>query len=203
MHPHATTLRPANPTLAEGQVFARYLDEAAEGFFRLMLGRRSADILAEAFTLPDHDLSYQYVTFAKRDKVMVGMVSGYTADQHRLSSDRPLKNAAGKLNFRMMIVSIVFAQVLRVIDTVADDDFYLQAIAVDRKFRSQGVGTALIDFIEEKAVASRSAQLSLDVSAKNENARRLYEQRGMSVGSQWPKRLVIPGLRLLRMTKAL
>ena len=59
------------------------------------------------------------------------------------------------------------------------------------------------DLIEERAVANRSAGLALDVSAKNEGARRLYERRGMTVESQWPKRLVIPGLRFFRMTKTL
>ena len=203
MHPHSTILRAAKPTLGEGRVFARYLDQAAEGFFRFILGRRSVDILAKAFTQSDHDLSYQNVTFAERNKVIVGMASGYTADQHRCSSDRPLKGAAGRFNLRMMVVSILFAPLLQIIDTIADDDFYLQAIAVDKELRGEGVGTALMDLIEERAVDSGSVRFVLDVSAKNESACRLYEQRGMSVESKWPKRLVIPGLRLFRMTKEL
>jgi len=145
MHQHSTVLRAASPTVEEGRVFARYLDTAAEGFFRFMLGRRSMDIIAAAFLKPDHDLSFQNATFAERDKVIVGMVSGYTAAQHRRSSGRPL----------------------------------------------------------EQAVASGSGRLVLDVSAKNDGARQLYEHRGMTVTSQWPKRLPIPGLKLFRMTKEL
>lgn len=37
--------------------------------------------IATAFAQPDHDLSYQNVTFAERDNVIVGMVLGYTAEQ--------------------------------------------------------------------------------------------------------------------------
>ena len=48
-----------------------------------------------------------------------------------------------------------------------------------------------------------STRLSLDVSAKNEGARRFYERRGMTVESQWPKRLAIPVLKFYRMTKGL
>ena len=44
-------------------MYARYLDEAAEGFFRFMLGRRVADIVAAAYIQPDNDCSYQNVTF--------------------------------------------------------------------------------------------------------------------------------------------
>ncbi|MCP4204027.1 MAG: GNAT family N-acetyltransferase [bacterium] len=203
MRQHSTTLRAANPTLDEGREFARYLDQAAEGFFRFMLGRRAVDVIATAFTRPDHDLSYQNVTFAERDEITVGMVSGYTAEQHHRSSDGPLKRAAGRFPLRMTVVSIVFAPLLRIIDTVGDGDFYLQAIAVDQDLRGEGVGSTLMDSIEDRAAASGSTRLALDVSAANEGARKLYERRGMAVESQWPKRVAIPGLRFLRMTKAL
>ncbi len=203
MNRQSTTLRAAHPTSEEGLAFARYLDEAAEGFFRFMLGRRSGHIIATAFTQPDHDLSHQYVTFAEHDNCIVGMVSGYTSDQHRRSSFEPVKQAAGRHNLRMGIVLILCAPLLRIIDSVTDGDFYLQAIAVDKNLRGSGVGARLMDAIEEQAHASGSARLSLDVSAKNERARRFYEHRGMTIESQWPKRIPIPGLKLYRMTKTL
>lgn len=197
------TFQSANPTIDQGRMFAGYLDQAAEGFFRFMLGRRSADIIATAFVQPGHDLSYQNVTFAEQNNVIAGMVSGYTAEQHRRSSDRPLKQAAGKYNLRRMVVSTLFAPLFRIIDTIGDGDFYLQAMAVDQDLRGQGLGSILMDFIEDRARACGSKRLSLDVSADNKNARRLYEYRGMTVESQWPKRLAIPGVRFLRMTKTL
>ena len=196
-------LRAAKPTLEEGLVFARYLDEAAEGFFRFMLGRRAEQIIATAFTQPDHDLSYQNVTFAECDNVIVGMVSGYTAEQHRRSSLLPLKEAAGRRSLRMKIVLVLFAPLMRIIDTIADDDFYLQAIAVDKELRGGGVGSVFMDFFQERARASGSTRLSLDVSAKNEGSRRFYERRGMTIESQWPKRLPIRALKFYRMTKVL
>ncbi len=202
MDRHSIVLRAANPTFDEGLAFAHYLDEAAEGFFRFMLGRRAGHMIATAFAQPDHDLSYQNVTFAERDNVIVGMVSGYTAEQHSRSSRQPLKRAAGS-NLRMRIALILFAPLMRIIDSIADGDFYLQAIAVDKELRGDGVGSVLMDSFEERARASGSTRLSLDVSAKNEGARRFYERRGMKVESQWPKRLALPGLKLYRMTKGL
>ncbi len=203
MDRHSIVLRAANPTLDEGLAFARYVDEAAEGFFRFMLGRRAAYIIATAFAQPDHDLSYQYVTFAERDNVIVGMFLGYTAEQHRRSSRQPLNQAAGRRNIRMRIVMILFAPLMRITDSIADGDFYLQFIAVDKALRGDGVGSVLMDSFEERARASGSTRLSLDVSAKNEEAHRFYERRGWTVESQWPKRLPIPGLRFYRMTKTL
>ncbi len=196
-------LRAARPTLDEGLAFARYLDEAAEGFFRFMLGRDASRIIATAFAEPDHDLSYENVTFAESDNVIVGMVSGYTAEQHRRSSRQPLRQSAGKGNLRMRIVLILFAPLMRIIDSIGDGEFYLQGIAVDKALRGDGVGSGLMDAIEEQARASGANRLSLDVSAKNERACRFYERRDMSVESQWPKRLPVPGLKFYRMTKTL
>jgi len=203
MDRHSIALRAANPTFDEGLAFARYADQAAEGFLRFMLGRRARHIIATAFVQPDHDLSYQNVTVAERDNVIVGMASGYTAEQHRRSSRQILKRAAGRRNLRMRIVLILFAPLMRIIDTIADGDFYVHAIAVDKELRGDGVGSILMDSLEERARASGSTRLSLDVSAKNEGARRFYERRGMNIELQWPKRLAIPGLKLYRMTKGL
>lgn len=202
MSQDSIVLRPAKPTFDEGLVFARYLDQAAEGFFRFMLGREVAHIVATVYARPNHDLSFQNVTFAERDGVIVGMVSGFTAEQHRLSPDGLLRRAAGRWNLRAMAVSTLCAPLLRIIDTVADGDFYLQAIAVDRELRGEGVGSTLIDSVEDRAVASKSTRLVLDVSAKNERARRLYERRGMAVESEWPKVFFIPRL-FVRMTREL
>lgn len=203
MDRHSIVLRAANPTFDEGLAFARYLDEAAEGFFRFWLGRRAMRIIATAFVQPDHDLSYQNVTFAERDDVIVGMVLGYTAEQHRRSSHEPLERAAGKRNLRMKIVRTLFAPIMRIIDSISHGDFYVQAIAVDAELRGDGVGSILMDSSEERAHGVGSTRLSLDVSAKNKGARRFYEHRGMKVESQWPKRLAIPALKFYRMTKVL
>lgn len=205
MDEHSIVLRAAKPTFDEGLACGRYLDEAAEGFFRFMLGRRAAHIIAKAYIQPDHSFSFQNVTFAEHDKQIVGMALGFTAEQHRHFSDQPLKEAAGhyRASLRMTAVKMLCAPLFRILETIADGDFYLLSIAIDKELRGEGVGSALMDSTEERARASSSTRLSLDVSAKNEGARRLYERRGMTVESQWPKRLPIQGLRFYRMTKTL
>ena len=54
MRDQAMLLRPARPDSGEGLLFARYLDEAAEGFFGFMLGPNSESITASAFMEPGH-----------------------------------------------------------------------------------------------------------------------------------------------------
>ena len=167
MDNHSIIIRVAKPTFDEGLIFARYLDEAAEGFFSFMLGRRAMEIIAKAFIQPEHSYSFQHVIFAEHDKVIAGMASGYTAKQHQCFSELPLKQAAGGWTLRMMTVGILCIPLLKALDTVADGDFYLQAIAIDKKIRGKGIGSALIDFIEDRARTSGAKQLALDVSAKN------------------------------------
>lgn len=198
----SVSLRAANPDLDDGRLYARYLDRAAEGFFRFWLGRNAADIIAAAFIQPDHDLSYQNVTFAEYEEVIIGMVSGYTAEQHHRPSSQPLKRAAGN-SLRMRVLSKIFRPLFRVIETVPDGDFYIQAVAVDKAHGGTGIGSALMDLIEERAIAEGSIRIVLDVSGKNRGALRLYERRGMIVESRWPRRVAIPGLTIFRMTKAL
>ena len=101
-----------------------YLDQAAEGFFSFMLGRRAAHIIAKAYIQPDHSYSFQNVTFAEHDKQIVGMALGFTAEQHRHFSDQPLKESAG-YHLRMTAVKMLFAPLFRILDTIADGDFYL------------------------------------------------------------------------------
>ena len=197
------TVRNAKPTFDEGLTCGRYLDEAAEGFFRFMLGRRYKHIIAKAYIQPDHSYSFQNVIFVEHDEHIVGMALGFTAEQHRRFSDQPLKEAAGYSALRMAVVKMLCAPMIRILTTIAEGDFYLLAIAIDKELRSKGVGSALMDSVEDRAHASGSTRLSLDVSAKNEEARRFYERRGMTVESQWPKRLPMPGLRFYRMTTTL
>jgi ribosomal protein S18 acetylase RimI-like enzyme len=197
-------LHPAQPTLEEGVAYARYLNVAADGFFGLMLGRKMPEIIAEAFLEPGHDLSHQYVTFAERDGSIVGMASGFTAEQHRRATDEPLTRAAGKLRaVRMGVVAALGRRVLRFIDAVPDGDFYLEAVAVDNDQRGRGVGSTLIDHMEKSASAQGCQRIVLDVAAANDGARRLYESRGMSVEAESPRMMLAPGMTALRMVKAL
>ena len=168
----------------------------------VMFGRRAADIIARAFVEPDHDMSFRNVTFAEHQGVPVGMILAYTAASHRVSSRKPLHRAAGRFRLRMRVVEVVLAPVMQLNDSIEDGDYYLQFIAVEEARRVGGVGSVLMDCLEEQARASGSTRLSLDVSTSNDVARRFYERRGWRVESAWPPARYLPSLSF-RMTKPL
>ena len=195
-------LRPAEPDFSEGLKFAYYLDQAAEGFFRFMLGRESENIIATAFIDSGHALSHENVIFAEVDTKKVGMSSTFTEKQHRTFSDEPLRRAAKRNAIRLKLMRILFAPVWRILETISEGDFYLQGIAIEPELRGAGIGTLLMNDIENRAKASGSSRLSLDVSAKNDGARRLYKRLGMVETSTWPTSRFLPTV-FFRMTKHL
>ena len=194
-------LRDADPLYEEGVAFGRYLDEIAP-FYRVMLGRRVVHTIAKAFTQPDHDLSYRNTIFAERGGAIVGMISGYATGRHRRSVGPPLREALGGRAWRMRIMARLMARQQWFLGTYADGDFYIQGFAVDEDLRGQGIGSALMNAMEQRARADGSKRLILNVGAKNEGARRFYDRRGMTVEAGWPKLPCIPSF-VLRMAKPL
>ena len=195
--------RPAKAMFEEGLAYAKFLDQAADGFIRFMLGAKFAEIIAETFATPAHDFSFENVIVAERDGVIVGTVAGYTAEQHSNCSDAVLTKAKGFPALRMSLVQLVAGPLWRFLNTVDDGDFYLQSIAVNPECRGEGIGSQLIEAIEERAANTNATRIVLDVAAKNEGARRLYERRGMTVEKSWPRRIAMPQFRVLRMAKPL
>lgn len=199
----SVSLRPAQSTLEEGRACARYLDEAAEGFFRILLGRRAVEILAQAYVQPGNEYSYEHAIFAERDGRIVGLALGFTAEQRRGFPANPLARSHEYPRVRAGIVRFLMGPMIRVLDTVPDGDFYLLSLAIDGDHRGQGIGSALMEAMAQRALGIGAKRFALDVAVKNEGARRLYERHGLAVESKWPKRLNLGSLGLLRMAKPL
>ena len=199
----SVTVRPAVPTIDEGLLFARYLNVAADGAFRALLGRGYDRVIGEAYLSPGHDLSHEAAAFAERSGQIAGMASGYTSQQHEQSSDEPLRRAAGFRMVRMAAFSVLGRGMKRFIKTVPEGDYYLLAVAVDDQYRDSGIGTALLDYSEETGRSAGCARIVLDVAGKNTSARHLYERRGMNVEATSPSILLVPNTRAFRMIKPL
>ncbi|MDA1264305.1 MAG: N-acetyltransferase [Planctomycetota bacterium] len=197
-------LRPAEPSFEDGLAFAHHFEVASDGLYRVLLGGGSDRIVARAFRSPDHELSFENVTFAERSGVIVAMVSSFDARAKQQFSDQPLERAAGRWRMaRLATVVGLGAGLFAFMDRVAAEDHYLQAISVDPSQRGAGVGAMLIGQVEARARAQRCAGLTLHVAEKNEGARRLYERLGFEVEATSPRYLWLPGTSALRMNKSL
>jgi len=195
-------IRPAKPSQEEGLRFAHFMNIAANGGFRYLLGPRFKEIVAEAFVEPGHDLSHEYALLAEQGGEILGMASGYTAEQHGRSSDEPIRRAAGRSAFRMACMFALTAPMWRFMHAHEEGDFYLQFLAVDEPHRGQGAGSALIGAMEARGRESGSVRFVLDVSGRNPGAQRLYERQGFEVGPRWPRLALLPPI-VRRMVKPL
>lgn len=199
----SVTLRPAAADLSEGVLFARYLNVAADGAFRALLGRDYANVIGEAYLSQGHDLTYETVVFAEQSGRIAGMASGFTSQQHAQSSDEPLRRAAGLRMVRMAAFSVLGRGMKNFIKTVPEGDYYLQAVAVDDQNRGSGIGSTLLDYSEEAGRAAGCTRIVLDVAETNTGARQLYERRGMTLEATSPSILLIPNTQAHRLVKPL
>ena len=202
MNPPKIIIRPAKPSQEEGLRFAQFMNMAADGGFRYLFGPRFKEIVAEAFVASGHDLSYEHALFAEWDGAIVGMASGYTAEQHEGSSDEPITRAAGRSAFRIACMFALTAPMWRFMHTYEKGDFYLQFLAVDARHRGKGIGSALIGAMEARGRESGSERFVLDVSGRNPDAQRLYARQGFEVGPRWPRLAFVPPM-VRRMAKPL
>lgn len=194
-------IRPARPDLDEGRIFARFVNEIAEGGFRIMLGPRFVEILAHAFLQSGHGMSYENTSFAERDGEIVGMVSGYVeGGEHESEEDAVMVAPGNRLRRRLGVAFLRWRW--RMIGYPFTGEFYVEFLIVDAALRGEGIGGVLMDAMEAKAREAGADRLTLDVAAKNTRGQRFYERRGMTRVPAWPKGRF--GRRfVLRMTKTL
>lgn len=196
------SFRPASPTIADGLLFARYLDQAQGRMYRMMLGLASERIVAAAFVQPGHDLSYEHVTFAEGSETTIGMVSAYSAEsRHKFGNI--LAEVAGWHRYRLSLLLRINRRLFDFMDEIADGDFYIRALAVDKDKRGHRVGTRLIQRAEDSALAAGANRLALDVAAKNHKAQRLYARCGLAAEAASPRWFRLPNTNVIRMVKRL
>jgi ribosomal protein S18 acetylase RimI-like enzyme len=193
------TLRSASPTLDDAHAFAHLLDEAHEGWYRAALGNRFGDYVAEAYRQPRNELSYENVTFAVRGDQVVGMGAGYSAASKRSFTEVLPVVTTGWRRQRLRAVSRFSRRMLSFIDVVPEGDFYVRALAVDGGYRGGGIGTILLESLEDRARDAGSSRLALDVAAKNKRARQLYERVGMSAEAESRRWFGLPNTNVIRM----
>ncbi|WP_340006434.1 GNAT family N-acetyltransferase [Paenibacillus sp. FSL K6-0276] len=78
-------------------------------------------------------------------------------------------------------------------------EFHLDTIAVVEEFRGQGIAKELLEKMDQKAYSHGHTKLSLNVSAKNIAAKRLYERHHYKVECQF----LISSHTYFHMTKSL
>ena len=144
-------IKEAQPTLEEGEIFARFFDETAEGFFSSLLGTQAYKLISRAYVKVGNSYSFKNVFFALSDSEIIGMVCGYCTSDKRMFNSRILEDLWEGCKAKLGLFTFLNRFLSRHLGPRGEGDFYIQAIVVDEKMRGKGVGRKLMEHIEQIA----------------------------------------------------
>ncbi len=172
------TYRPAEQS--DANAIAPLMSEASYGTMDFLLNGvipfiSSNKILAMLVGRDDNEFSYKNTTVAEADGKVIAIANGYPAARHGVN------DAMEKFipNERLDIMRPFF-------NSKAPGSLYLCALSVAEKYRSQGIGTSLIDVAREQAKNQGLNKLSLHAWADNTRAIKLYESKGFHEVETFP-----------------
>jgi ribosomal protein S18 acetylase RimI-like enzyme len=179
----ALTIRPAAP--ADADLLARliYLTMGIEAdwLFGHEKGQPTLQVMADLSRLSENRVSHTLAHLAEWHGQVAGLLLAYPGG--RLT----------RLNFMTgwsLLKTLGLFPTLRLARIQSDygdlketeaDEFYVSNVAVFPDFEGQGIGSRLMAYAEELALASGFLKCSLIVAFNHEHARRLYERLGYKV----------------------
>src|SRR5712691_9966130 len=129
---------------------------------------QAEETVAYLFTLGGNHLSYQVTLVYEIEQSIAGVVIYYDG-----SEEAQLFASAAKQFRRLRNGPAITPD-----REAQDDELYCSILSVDPHFGRSGIGTALLNAIEEEAHRLRSLKLSLNVAVGNTAALRLYKRLG-------------------------
>lgn len=177
-------LRPALPEDASN--VARLWFSAFEKTLTHALGENATDFLKD--WLEEDPSPYDHTTLACLDGAAVGYAQMQTRQDTKEDKAKLLRQVrkVARVARRHLGPFRMWPCVGRLLYMaswpVHDGELWIQMLGIDASYRGQGIGTRLLEFAEEQALARGIPRLSLGVVADNAGAKRLYERFGFVAG---------------------
>jgi len=168
--------------IEDARDFSHLILLSAPVFFPSLFGDNVSEVMENLFRYPGNIFSFEHSYFVEMEKKIAGMVLGYTwkeRDQEELNT--------GFLLFKYLGWDILtrvpyLLRVQSILGKLVAGDYYISNIAVYPEFRGCGLGTRLLEKMEEEAVERGCKMIVLDVEADNRGAIRLYQKLGYNAG---------------------
>ena len=135
--------------------------------------RKTLEILAEAMLEPDYRYGYTRGLVNEIDGQVAGVAFGYP-DKDEPTIDEPLTKILESYGLDKEMKLFIDQETLQ-------NEWYLDTICVDEKFRGKGVGSALLAALPKIAQRDGYTTIGLSVDKANPHAKRLYERHGFQV----------------------
>ena len=157
---------------------AMLYDEAFGNKFAAAIPARAERLaLLEAYFMP------AYAIVAIADDTLAGLAGFHTTEGSFtggcLSGTAPYRDLTDRLGlWRGNRAALIFSLYAR---QPAPGELLMDGLAVNRRFRSQGIGSRLLDEVARYARDSGYDRVRLDVIDTNPRAKKLYERKGFQV----------------------
>lgn len=164
---------------------APLLFEAGPALFSYILAsppEQAQEVLQRAFAFPHHAFSYEYAQIAEVDGTPVGLMISYGGSMKQQADEKVHFVMARLMPLRKLPkILINVADLSRIKQDVAPDDYYILGISVLPKFRHQGIASYCLAKAQAEAEALNCKAMCADVSYINVPAQRLLEQHGYTI----------------------
>jgi ribosomal protein S18 acetylase RimI-like enzyme len=174
------TIRPAE--LADSNWAADLVFGTGPGLFSYVFALKplaAQEVFRQAFTAINHALSHEHVQILEVADRPVGVAMGYSGQVKR-QAEGQMQGVMSHLlplsNLPRVLVN--YADLNRIKQDVADQDYYLLSLALLPEFQGKGLGTVLLGEIQFQAQEQGCQTLCADVAYSNDRACRWLERLG-------------------------
>lgn len=161
-----------NDSFAIAQLVLVILKDMELPFVRNVGDEKTIEVLMEAIADPTYRYGYQRGLVKEIDGEVAGIAFGYPAE------DEPMIEEPF---YRVLEEKGMEKQPLFSDPETLPNEWYLDTICVDEKFRGLGVGSELLDSLEIIVRREKKDKIGLCVDQANPNAQRLYKRKGFKV----------------------
>lgn len=142
----------------------------------------SKAIFCQAFAYPQHAFSYEHAQVIEVLNQPAGVMISYPGLLKRQADEKVHQVMARILPLRKLPKILVnLADLTRIKQDIAAQDYYILGLSVIPEFRNQGLGTYLLSQAEKQARTHACQAMALDVTYTNTAARDLFERLGYRV----------------------
>jgi ribosomal protein S18 acetylase RimI-like enzyme len=172
------TLRPARAGDTAGP---RLLYVSAQPYYDAFAGspERALRVLEAVWPRRGHTASHAVCTLCEADGEVAGAIAAFPAEEGDALARRFLTVALPRLGpWRWPAVVRHLRASADVMPLPRARSLYVDALAVDERFRRRGVATALLEWAEQEAARAGLGGVALDTGLENTSAQALYAARG-------------------------
>lgn len=130
------------------------------------------DVLAEAVAEPTYRFGYKRGLVYEEQGQIASVAFGYPNEAEPMV-DEPLKQVLRNHQLDDEIQFFVDPETL-------NNEWYLDSISVDERFRGLGIGSKLLDALPAIAERDGKSVIGLNVDKANPNAKKLYARKGFT-----------------------